>query len=517
MEKKRHEKKLIVTPQIRQLYFDLKSAVKQPDEYGASVKLALFLGAGASSQSGIPVAAGMIQHFKSEIYKRFGKEFKTEKDGDEWLKSEPWYQPGESDYWQLFEKCYQTEGKRRSYIESIIERKQPSVGYIVLANLIKLGYLKTIITTNFDSLVSLACSNYTDIYPVVYSPGNFASEMQVSSERPRILKIHGDFLFSRLKNTTEDLQDTDANMERQVIRILEEYDGLIVLGYGGGDHSVMSLFEKIPEGKTIYWCGLSEDLLPARVRKFLADKKGIFVKIEGFDELMQIARILIELDNQTIIKTFQQREIEINKKLGEFEDVLLVDEESSNELKNKDTTGFSATPDKPREITELHFVGNQALNGGNYKLAEESFRKVIKLDSNDATAYYNLGNALRQHETHWKEAEAMYRQAIEIKPNHANAYYNLGLLLAKDKNRLAEAEAMYRQAIEIKPNYAGFYYNLACLRSISRREENKEEAFENLKKAVEMSSKYKSMAKTDADFDFIRDDARFGEIVGSDE
>ncbi len=95
MEKKR----LKVTSQIRQLSYDLKSAKKKPDEHGASVRLALFLGAGASFQSNVPIAGNMIRHFKVEICKRFGKKFKDNEETENWLKDQNWYNAGESDYW----------------------------------------------------------------------------------------------------------------------------------------------------------------------------------------------------------------------------------------------------------------------------------------------------------------------------------------------------------------------------------------------------------------------------------
>ncbi len=446
------------------------------------------------------------------------------------------------DYSQLFEKCYQTESKRRSYIESIIERKQPSVGYIVLANLIKYSYLKTIITTNFDSLVSLACSNYTDIFPVIYSLGNFASEMTVSSERPRILKIHGDFLFSKLKNTAEDLDKPDENMERQVRRILEEYDGLIIIGYSGGDNSVMSIFDKIPEGKTIYWCGLSEDSISDRAQKFLQDKKGTFVKIEGFDELMQIIRILIELDNESIVKTFQDRQIEINKKLDEFQDVQLVDEENDEEIKDEETETFVKTLDKSREVTQLMISANQEKTEGKFDLAEKSLRKAIELDPNYAVAYNNLGGLFAIKLNRPEEAESLFRKAIELDPNRYAAYHNLSGLLFDKLNRPEEAIEYLNKLIKLdNSNPSSYlilssiykslenkkeldknikiaksfinddYYDLACLNSIL---DKKDEAFKYLKMAVEKDSYQKERAKTSISLKWIRDDPRFKEIVG---
>ncbi|MDQ3062258.1 MAG: tetratricopeptide repeat protein, partial [Acidobacteriota bacterium] len=106
--------------------------------------------------------------------------------------------------------------------------------------------------------------------------------------------------------------------------------------------------------------------------------------------------------------------------------------------------------------------------------------------------------------------EEKYNRAIEINPNLGEAYYNLGLLLANDPNRWAEAEEKYNRAIEINPNLGDAYYNLACLNSLRHKNEK---AFEYLKIAVEMDSNKKSLAKTDSDFDWIRDDERFAEII----
>ena len=76
---------------------------------------------------------------------------------------------------------------------------------------------------------------------------------------------------------------------------------------------------------------------------------------------------------------------------------------------------------------------------------------------------------------------------------------------------------MYRKAIKINLKLTKTYYNLACLMSLSHKEENKPEAFENLKLAIELDSEFRESAKTETDFDFIRDDPRFVEIVGGDE
>ena len=493
MEKKLSNKRLKVHPEIRQLAFDIKSSIKPPTEEGASVRLGFLLGAGASIQSLVPGTIDMIRHFKNELFKRYGVEFETEDKGDEWIDRQPWSDKNLSEYGRLFEKCYPTEGKRRSYIESLIDGKQPSVGYIILANLIKLGHIKTIITTNFDSLISLACSNYTNILPVVYSSGNFASEMTVSSERPRVLKIHGDFLYSRsLKNLDPELTHQDTNMKKQVQRILEEYDGLVVVGYSGKDNSVMDLIEQIPDGKTLYWCDLHIDRISERARKTITAKNGTFVQIEGFDELMHIVRFLIDVNDEIILGSFKDRQIAINEKLEAFANVTLIDDSTQYQINSKSSTDFGKLFRNSLEVIKLFSEGEQARKKEDHVLAEELFRKIITIEPTYAKAHYSLGRLLSSEE--WNDesrrldAEKHFRAAIDLDPEFMQSYASLGYLLSSDDTRKEEAEEYLRKALRLQPHRAQTYNSLAYL--LAKDDSRKEEAETLFHKAIELDRDY---------------------------
>ncbi len=153
---------------------------------------------------------------------------------------------GGSEYCKCFERYEPKEQGRQRYIESIIEKREPSFGYVVLANLMARNLINTIITTNFDDLVYSACTTFTGIRPIVYAYGVMASEMRFTAQRPKILKLHGDYLYSTLKNTNSELVAQDPNMASQLRQVLSEY-GLIVIGYGGGDKSVMEILASISE------------------------------------------------------------------------------------------------------------------------------------------------------------------------------------------------------------------------------------------------------------------------------
>jgi tetratricopeptide (TPR) repeat protein len=101
-----------------------------------------------------------------------------------------------------------------------------------------------------------------------------------------------------------------------------------------------------------------------------------------------------------------------------------------------------------------------------------------------------------------------YRRKVPIIKGFYLAWYNRGIALG-NLGRYEEEIASYDQAVEIKPDYANTYYNKACCYGLQN---NVELAIENLQRAISLDSQYRDMAKTDKDFDKIREDVRFQEL-----
>jgi tetratricopeptide (TPR) repeat protein len=74
-----------------------------------------------------------------------------------------------------------------------------------------------------------------------------------------------------------------------------------------------------------------------------------------------------------------------------------------------------------------------------------------------------------------------------------------------------EAADRGREVVEAHPEYAGPFYNLACCESLAGRTED---AIEHLRIAIERSERFRSYAAGDSDFDPIRDEPAFRELVG---
>jgi cupin domain len=64
---------------------------------------------------------------------------------------------------------------------------------------------------------------------------------------------------------------------------------------------------------------------------------------------------------------------------------------------------------------------------------------------------------------------------------------------------------------EAHPEYPGLLYNVACCESLAGR---RKEAIEHLRQSIERSERSRALAAGDSDFDSIRDDPAFSELVG---
>lgn len=92
------------------------------------------------------------------------------------------------------------------------------------------------------------------------------------------------------------------------------------------------------------------------------------------------------------------------------------------------------------------------------KDAIPALSKAVELAPDDAEAYYNLGNALKEL-GRFDDAVANYLRALAIKPDYAEAYGVMGAALTA-LGQLDAALASLRLAQQFKPDYAEAYNDL---------------------------------------------------------
>ena len=244
----------------------------------------LLLGAGASSTSGVRTAVEMIGEWRGLLFNRSGKSVNYQ----EWLNSQDWFNH-EDEYSILFEMIFDQPSQRRVYIEECVKRAHPSWGYVYLTDLLLNRFFDVVFTTNFDDLINEACYLYSDgLRPIVAAHDSAIQGIRVTSGRPKILKLHGDFLYDSIKNTVAELETLETNTKRKLNQFAQEY-GLVVLGYSGRDRSVMDTLELLLRDdenykQGVYWCIRRGESPSGRLQSLLKRDRVYLVEVDGFDE-----------------------------------------------------------------------------------------------------------------------------------------------------------------------------------------------------------------------------------------
>jgi len=112
----------------------------------------------------------------------------------------------------------------------------------------------------------------------------------------------------------------------------------------------------------------------------------------------------------------------------------------------------------------------------------------------------------------YDDALADLNRSLELKPDNAEVISVRGLTYFH-LNRHDEAIKDFIRSLELKSDAPNTLYNLACLYSLKGKIDD---ALPYLEKAINKDEKNREMAKTDKDFDNLRDDPRFKKLIDID-
>jgi NAD-dependent SIR2 family protein deacetylase len=308
---------------------DIDSIILESDQFLRSVEISksdfftILLGAGASVNSGIKSASDCIWEWKRDIYltkaasntqlKLDDRSEQVRETIQRWLNNESGYPKVNStdEYSFYIEKCYPIEDDRRKYFNKICQKKEPSIGYNLIALLHEAGLIKSVWTTNFDDLCRDAAikTNNSIIDINLDSVDRIIRPM--NNDELLLIKLHGDYKYGPLKNTNEELLKQDQTFRQRLIDYLNDKH-MIVSGYSGRDQSVMDTlkesYSKRGSGR-LYWCGYGDNI-PKQVRELLelARKNGraaYYIPTDGFDKLMISLTKVVCIDSQPLSAKFE--------------------------------------------------------------------------------------------------------------------------------------------------------------------------------------------------------------------
>jgi tetratricopeptide (TPR) repeat protein len=411
----------------------------------------LFLGAGASRSSGVPSGGDLVKTWRETAY----RESEATEELESWCKRQEWYaQPDE--YSRLFELICVDVWARQRELEKLIKDAFPGWGYLYLASLMTQGYFNVCFTTNFDDLIHDALKLYLDYRPVVCAAGSEVKSINFRSPRAKIIKLHGDFLYTRLKNTVNELRELDPNMDGK-LRDLAGQFGMVVLGYGGRDHSVMRVFEDLLKRdpyafeRGIFW-GLHPDETPSALVTSLAkvapDRFRLF-QCRDFDLFMAQTHAALEKNGEikfpeTILHPHKGLKMKFEHLEQSINPALQADPAFQEHLR-KLQTELNLPWANPESTAQLDLLQAELhLGRRDHKAAIESVTRYLAKKPGEPMGLGVWGGALygraeeEGSEQGFEEAAEKWKAAIQADPEFLPARYALARYY-QSRNRFREA------------------------------------------------------------------------------
>lgn len=248
---------------------------------------ALLVGSGISREAEVPTGGKVIDDLIEKVAKAEGEE--PGSDLWEWYEEKHGEKPR---YDELLEKWAPSKEDRQALLKSYFEPtekerekgvKTPSKSHESIAWLVKEGYINVIVTTNFDRLLEQALKEKGITPTVISKPSDAEGAAPLAHEDAVVLKINGDYKASKLKNTANELDSYEPEIEGLIEQVLDEY-GLIVCGWSGGwDSALRDLILSAKNRRySMYWASYSG--LNEEAEELVEHREGNVVPIDGADE-----------------------------------------------------------------------------------------------------------------------------------------------------------------------------------------------------------------------------------------
>jgi len=502
--------------------------------------LALVIGAGVSLGAGIPLTRGwvpllwrlylgeninkadvkmvlQIQQKGSISFKAYGSEFQKSAErvqrevvGYEksWLLNHPKHHVDE---YQCIMNTLSPADQQRA-VASILKACEPikiTWTYLRIAQLVKAGYVDSILTTNLDSVLIKALSLF-DVIPAIcdFHP---AAELRSShAGEPQVIYLHGNQHSYNVKNTQSAVAAYTEPMP-ELLRSIAKDRTILVSGYAGWKDGLMQVLkERYPDSGSeppneLFWAFHSE--LPANLP--LKNPHAHYILNAPCDTLFEELCSELELPppplvenpltyfvnllNQIDADTPQMSPFKLKEKIEQ-----IVSAETSHgeaEAFHIVTTAQSGKYGKAKALVDEWLAHNKRISSDRIVgLAEllphrderagtlgadlqlhlltaaskrphlSSDRKLLRARTE---ALYRIGRRLSLRKD-WDKATSTYRELVNIYPKHRDAWLLLGEALFENKNYPASIDA-YRKHTEINSKHPFAWYNLGV--SLERNNE----------------------------------------------
>lgn len=318
---------------------------------------ALLLGSGISRAAGIPTGWEVTLDLIRKLAHMKNENCEPE--------PEKWYQETFSedpDYSKLLKQIAKTSSERnrllKAYFEPTDDERQqnlktPTDAHKAIASLVAKGYIKVILTTNFDRLMEKALEEVGTTPTVINTIDAIQGATPITHTSCTLIKLHGDYLDTRIKNTPEELSVYDKRLNNLLDRIFDEF-GLIICGWSGEwDTALCKALEHCQTHRyTTFWA--AKDSLKDKAMGLANSRRAEVIKIQSadvfFDELTEKLFAISQFEQphplsaKTAVVTFK-RYLEEEKYKIRLHDLVM--QETKNLIDNISSKNYSTQEPRP--------------------------------------------------------------------------------------------------------------------------------------------------------------------------
>ncbi|MDI3320385.1 tetratricopeptide repeat protein [Pinibacter soli] len=411
--------------------------------------------------------------------------------------------------------------ERQRLVEALIEECNPGGAYVILAHMIDKGYFNNILTTNFDDFINETVAYFTSKRVRFFADDEISQFISIYGNKPNIIKLHGDYRYANIKNTSEETMRLSKSMEEKLRELLVNQD-LIVIGYNGADYSIMNVLQQMKSPNCeLLWCGLDENNVHWRVANLINNTSNSwFIKIKDFDDVISDFYYQFLEKSLGPVTRARKREDEFNRYIAEISKKVKENASATeiNKLEkqevvwdlinktNKETDEekrfqllseiLKHDPDFTDAYMHRGFI--YVNNKMDYDNAIKDFTEAINRDDKNSSAYRGRGWAYTDrgdYDLAIKDLDTSIN-LMEASANMSNidksVFYNTRGYYFLQTSRYPEAIVDLEKAIQLDPTYEYPYKHLA---EVYYAQGKYEQALEAANKAIEFDRSYVSAYK----------------------
>lgn len=251
---------------------------------------ALLIGSGVSRAAGVPTGWEVVEDLIRRLAALSGE--RAEPDPGTWYAAQSGEPP---QYDRLLAQVGATAAERRQLLRGYFEPtpdelernvKVPTAAHRAVAQLIARGYVRVVLTTNFDRLLEQALQDAGVTPTVISTPEGVSGALPLPHEHALVVKLHGDYLDTRIKNVSEELERYDPAVDALIDRVLDEY-GLVVCGWSAEwDAALRRAIERCPNHRFSTFWAVKGRLTP-EAERLVSLRRAQLIPINGADAFFQ--------------------------------------------------------------------------------------------------------------------------------------------------------------------------------------------------------------------------------------